>query len=379
MPELWKDWTWTERFPGWQEIQNYFAYVAKKLDLRKDAIFNTTVTSAKFDDAESKWTVNTEGGDIYKVKYLLLNIGFAAKRYIPDYKGFDSFKGEFLHSSKWPKQGIDLTNKRVAVVGTGSTGVQLTQDLGKIVKELVVFQRTPNLAIPMRQLSFQGEEQMYPKSEYPAIFEGRKKSFTGMSFNFIPKATLDDTPEQRLETYEKLWEKGDFHYWVATYQDMLFNEEANKEAYNFWRDKTRARIADPKMKDMLAPMIQPHSFGCKRISLENGYFEVFNQPNVHLVDIKATPIQEITEKGIKTVDKEWEFDYIILATGYDAMTGSIMKIDIRGPSGESLPEKWKEGTCTYLGMSINGFPNMFFTYGPQAPTVHCFPASSLTN
>ena len=210
---------------------------------------------------------------------------------------------------------------------------------------------------------------MNPKSEYPAIFAERKTTFTGFTFDFLPKATFDDTPEQRTVTYEKLWQEGHFQYWLATYRDMLFNEAANKEAYNFWRDKTRKRINDPMLKESLAPMVQPHSFGCKRISLENGYFEIFNQPHIHLADLKVNPIESITEKGIKTPEKEWEFDYIIMATGYDAINGSFMKIDIRGPSGESLAEKWKEGTRTYLGMSVSGFPNMFFTYGPQAPTV----------
>ncbi|RDW79911.1 putative cyclopentanone-monooxygenase protein [Coleophoma cylindrospora] len=371
MSEIWKTWSWKERFPDWQELQNYFAHVANTYDLRKDAIFNTSVTAAKFDDLTSKWTVTTDVGQTFEVKYLLLSTGFSAKRYIPDIKGLHSFKGEWLHPSYWPKEGLDLAGKKVAVIGTGSTGVQLVQSLSKEVGELVVFQRTPNLATPMRQVSFSPEEQSRAKADYPAMYENRTATFGGIDFDFAPKPTFQDSPEQRQEFYEKLWADGSFRYWLATYYDMLFDKAANKEAYNFWRDKTRAKINDPKLKDILAPMEQPHAFGCKRVSLENGYFEVYNQDNVGLVDLKATPIEEITEKGIKTSEREMEFDYIIMATGYDAITGGIMKIDIRGPSGTSISEKWKDGTATFLGMSSEGFPNMFFTYGPQAPTALC--------
>lgn len=369
MPDLWRDWTWQERFPGWQELQAYFAHVASTYDLRKDTIFDTCVTAATFDDLISKWTVKTNVGQIFEVKYLLLNTGFSAKRYVPDFKGLASFKGHWLHPSYWPKEGLDMAGKKVAIIGTGSTGLQLAQALSKEAKELVVFQRTPNLAIPMRQVSSLGEEQLHPKAEYPALYDGRKHSFGGLDFNFAPKATFQDSPEQRQDFYEKLWAEGSFQYWLGTYHDMLFDKAANIEAYNFWRDKTRAKINDSKLKDILAPMDQPHPFGCKRISLEKGYFEIFNQDNVDLVDLKTTPIEEITEKGIKTSEREREFDYIIMATGYDAITGGIKKIDIRGPSGTSISEKWEKGTATYLGMSTEGFPNMFFTYGPQAPTV----------
>jgi cation diffusion facilitator CzcD-associated flavoprotein CzcO len=211
------------------------------------------------------------------------------------------------------------------------------------------------------------------KSEYSHLFTHRMKSFSGFSFNFLPRATFDDTPEQRNNQYEELWAKGGFEFWLATYHDMLFVKEANKEAYNFWRDKTRARIHDPKIAEILAPMQQRHAFGCKRISLEREYFEIFNQPNVSLIDVSeiGTPIQEITKQGLKTTDKDFEFDVIIAATGYDAITGGIRQVDIKGVSGESLSDYWNDGAKTYLGMAVSGYPNMFFTYGPQAPTALC--------
>lgn len=261
----------------------------------------------------------------------------------------------------------------MAIIGTGSTGIQLAQELSEVADQLTVFQRTPNMSLPMAQVEYDLPKQALPKPEYPALFSGRTDSFSGFSFNFLPRSTFDDSPEERQKTYEELWSKGDFQFWLATYYDMLFAKEANNEAYKFWCEKTRAKINDPKVADILAPKEQPYAFGCKRISLENGYFEIFNKPNVSLVDVSknGTSIEEITEKGLKTTEKEYEFDYIVSATGYDAITGGLAQIDIKGPSGESLKEHWKDGAKTYLGMAVPGFPNMFFTYGPQAPTALC--------
>ena len=371
-PLLWTDWTWKQRFPGSEEIRAYFEYTAKKWNLRKDTVFDTYVKSAQWSDEEDKWTVQTKEGPTYKVKFLSLNTGFAAKRYIPDWPGVESFKGTFVHPSYWPHDEPGLKGKKIAVIGAGSTGVQLATDLAAVAGHLTHFQRTPNTALPMRQADYVNGEQEIPRPDYQSLFDHRKDSFSGFSFNFAPKSTWDDSPEDRQAFYQSLWDKGDFQFWLATYYDMLFTPEANKEAYNFWRDKTRARINDPKIKDILAPMEQPHAFGCKRISLENKFFEIFNQDNVSLVDMKATPIEAITEKGIKTSDGiEHEFDYIISATGFDAITGGLTDIDIRGTDGVSLKEKWKTGASTNLGMSVAGFPNMFFTYGPQAPTALC--------
>lgn len=345
--------------------------MSKKWDLTKDTIFNSFVDSATWDDAESKWTVTTKNGKLFKAKYLSFNTGFAAKRYIPDWKGIESFKGTFLHPSYWPKEGIDLKGKRVALIGTGATGVQIASEIAPIVDQLVVFQRTLAMCLPMKQIQFQNGEQAHPKKEYPRLYEGRGHSFSGFDYDFLGRTTFGDDPKRRQETYEQLWAEGDFRYWVGTYDDMLFSADANREAYNFWRDKTRARIDDPRARDLLAPMEQPYSFGCKRIPLEQRYFEIFNDPRVRLVDSNATPIEEITGNGLRTSEKDWDFDVIVCATGYDAFTGGLRQIDIRGPSGESLSDHWKDGTYTQLGMTVSGFPNMFFTYGPQAPTAFC--------
>lgn len=228
------------------------------------------------------------------------------------------------------------------------------------------------MAMPMGQKSFKAGETEFPHSAYPKILEDRKASFGGFDFSFTPMRTFLHSPEERREFYEELWKLGDFHFWLGTYHDMLFDKSANEEAYRFWRNKTRSRIADPKMRELLAPMEQPYAFGTKRVPLENGYYDLFNQQNVRLVDVNDTPISRITEKGIKTTAKEWEFDAIIAATGFDNVTGGFDQIEVQGTGGKMLKEKWKkEGLRTYLGMAVSGFPNLFFTYGPQAPTAFC--------
>ncbi|KAJ5910502.1 hypothetical protein N7504_005145 [Penicillium tannophilum] len=370
-PALWKDWSWKQRFPGSQELRDYFAFVADKWDLRSDTEFNTFISQAIFDEQSNVWHISSSGGKKFVAKYFLLNTGFSAKRHIPNWKGIDKFRGTWIHPSYWPKEDPDLNGKKVAVIGTGSTGVQLAQELSQVAGEFVLFQRTPNLALPMGQINFKDGEQGIPRKDYPDLFNGRRDSYGGFNFNFTPRSTFDDSPEKRMETYEELWKHGDFHFWLASYQDMMFTKEANKEAYDFWKSKVRPRIHDPRLRDILAPEIQPHGFGCKRISLENGFYEIFNQPNTSLVEIKSTPIVEVTERGIKTTEKEWEFDYVICATGFDAVTGGLLQMDIRGKNGQRLADKWKDGTKTYLGMAVSGFPNMFFTYGPQAPTALC--------
>ncbi|KAF4338160.1 cyclopentanone 1 2-monooxygenase [Fusarium beomiforme] len=370
-PTLWREWTWTQRFPGSKELRDYFSFVANKWDLRKDTDFNTRVEQADWDESSNNWTVKCSGGKVYQAQFLLLNTGFAAKRYIPDWKGIDKYRGIWIHPSYWPKEEPELRGKKIAVIGTGSTGIQLAQDLSGIAGEFTLFQRTPNMALPMKQINYQKNERALSDERYKTTFAGRHSSFGGFDFSFAPRNTLDDTPEQRKAFYEELWAQGDFHFWLATYQDTLFDPEANKEAYEFWKAKVRARIQNERIKEILAPEKQPYSFGCKRISLENEFYEIFNKPNAFLVDVNATPITEVTERGIRTTEKEWEFDCIACATGFDAITGGLLDMNITGAAGLKLSEKWKGGAKTYLGMSVSGFPNMMFTYGPQAPTALC--------
>lgn len=234
-PDLFNEWMWTQRFPGSAELRDYFRYVAEKWDLLKDTVFSTLVTGAVWDEASSKWMIYTNTDTTYSCRFFLPNIGFAAKRHIPDWEGRDMFQGTWMHPSFWPKDDPDLHGKKIAVIGTGSTGVQLTQALAPLASDFVLFQRTPNTALPMKQIEYDVHNiQATPREEYAELFEGREKSFGGFDFNFLDKNTFDDSEEVRQKTYEELWSHGDFHYWLATYQDMLFNDQANTEAYNFW-------------------------------------------------------------------------------------------------------------------------------------------------
>ncbi|CAJ2499862.1 Uu.00g027150.m01.CDS01 [Anthostomella pinea] len=371
--ELWNNWHWKQRFPAHTELRAYFDFVADKWDLTKDTYFETYISSAFWDESQARWFIQASDGRVFRAQFFLPNTGIAAKRSFPSWKGLSSFKGTVIHSSYWPHEEPDLVGKKVAMVGTGSTGVQIAQSLSTVAAELVVFQRTPAMAIPMKQVDYQDGESAMPKDAYPEFFKSVVDRFFGLNFQFVPRSTFDDDDAKRRATYESLWQQGDFAFWLGCYSDMPFNRAANHEAYKFWREKIRARIHDPRVRDMLAPEVPPHPFGCKRVPLENGYYEIFNKPNVQLVDINHTPVVEVTAQGLKTTEQTWDVDVIVLATGFDAVTGGLTNIDIRGVSGRSLREKWQQhqGPTTNLGISVAGFPNMFFSYGPQAPTAFC--------
>jgi cation diffusion facilitator CzcD-associated flavoprotein CzcO len=367
IPEIWKGWNWSQRYPDWKELQAYFEYCDSIMDIKKDVAFYTKVIEAYFDKTEGKWLIKTDDGRITKAKYFLPCIGFAAKEYVPNFPGLETFKGEIHHSSKWPESEVDVKGKKCAVIGTGSTGVQIIQEWAKISKSLVVFQRTPNLCIPM------GQKQLIPndqeKEKYPEIFHSRLVGVGGMTFQHIPKNTFEDSEEEREKNFEKLWAAGDFSFWVGGYKDCFTNLNANKKAYDFWAKKIRALITDEKKKDILAPLEPPHPFGVKRPSLFTDYYEQLNKPNVEIVSVKNNPIIEVIPEGIVTADgKLYEIDVLALATGFDAITGGFKKLGLSDINGEKLIKQWENGTKTYMGISISGYPNMFFTYGPQAPT-----------
>ncbi|RDB15910.1 Baeyer-Villiger monooxygenase [Hypsizygus marmoreus] len=373
MEELWKDWSWSERFPGQKELVEYFDYVDKKLDLRRDITFDTRVTAAHFDTTTNRWVVTTQNGITVRPRFLILCTGFASKPLIPDYKGLGTFKGVIHHTSRWPQEGVKWAGKRVGVIGTGASGVQVIQECGPDVSHLTVFQRTPNLALPMVQRKLDEKAQKKMKEEmYPYIFRRRLQTFGGFHFDTIKTSLFDLTPEELYLELDELWSKGGFHFWLGAHFDTFTDERANDELYAFWQKKVKARINDPEMQRKLAPIVAPHPFGTKRPCLEQRYYEVYNQPNVTLIDINENPISEITPKGVKTRDGvEHELDILVLATGFDAVTGSIAQIDIRGTDGVLIGEKWGKGLSTYLGLTSANFPNMFFLYGPHGPTAFC--------
>lgn len=367
-PELWNEWHWSETYPGQEEILRYFEFVDKKWDLSKDISFGTKVAKAIFDSDDNKWSVYSEDGSLWRARWLLPAMGFAAKEYIPSLKGLENFQGFTCHTAKWPKDPVDLRGKRVAVIGTGATGVQIIQELGPKVDHMVVFQRSPNCAMPMRQRITTPDA--VNKLEYPEMFKNMKLSATGSNFKSVPRGGMDDSPEQRQELFEALWELGGWAPTQANYGDLMTDIALNNTFYGFWRDKVRQRLTknDPELIENLAPRDPPFPFGTKRPSLEQSFYEVFNQDNVELVALKSNPIDEVEAHGIRTADGRFhEVDALILATGFDAVTGSFSRVDLQGVDGMRLSEKWSKGSRTSMGIATAGFPNMLFLYGPQSP------------
>ncbi|KAK2013502.1 FAD/NAD(P)-binding domain-containing protein [Colletotrichum eremochloae] len=370
IPAVTQTWNWTEKFPTSSELVKYFEHMDKVLDLSRDSIFNTKVTAAEFCDSNNRWTITTDkDSKPYKATYFIPAVGFAAKRLYPGWAGLENFKGVLHHSSFWPREGVDYAGKRVGIVGTGSTGVQMSQEMSKQAAELTIFQRTPNMALPLPNQKLTEEEQTARKKDYPAIHQSRLESTGGYDYSADAISTFDHTPERREAYYEDKWAQGGFKLWVGQYRDVLTSLEANRLTYDFWARKVRAQIKDPAKRDIVAPLEPPHPFGTKRPSLFINFYDVINQDHVHLADISRFPIERVTEDGLVTADgKLHKLDILVLATGFDAITGGLKAIQIRNGAGLLLRDKWASGTWTHLGLMTAGFPNMFFTYGPQAPT-----------
>jgi cation diffusion facilitator CzcD-associated flavoprotein CzcO len=369
--DLWPKWQFSELYPAWQEIREYFQYVDEKLGLGRDIRFNRRVTEAEFDPARNRWIVRSNDGSIASARYFVLCTGLGSKPYIPDLPGLSDFAGERHHTALWPQQGLDMAGKRVGIIGTGASGVQVAQEAAGMAAHLTVFQRTPNMALPMRQIKLDDDTIRRMKEKYPDIYHRRTKTFAGSDIDFLAKAGFEASDDDRQATFERLWETGGFAPWVGTFNDIFVNEEVNRAAYKFWRDKTRARINDPAVAEMLAPTEPIHPYGVKRPSLEQHFYEIFNQHNVSLVDLRTAPIERVTRNGIKTAAGEHDLDVLVLATGFDAVTGGLTSIDIRGTQGETLKEKWAKGVRAHLGMAVAGFPNLLFVYGPQSPNAFC--------
>lgn len=365
---LWKDWDMSERFPGHQELRDYFAHVESKLDLCKDCRFDTKVVAADFDDLERIWTLTASDGSTTRTRYVVFATGSTAEPYTPDFAGIEDYRGTLVHTARWPED-LEYAGKRVAVIGTGASGVQVIQSIGSAVEQLTVFQRTPNMALPMRQRTLSAADNAELKEAYPETFHRRNTAtFAGFSYDFDPRKTVELSTEEREAYYEQAWQEGGLRFWLANFVDLMFDDEANKHAYEFWKKKTRERITDPAKADLLAPHEPPHPFGTKREALYQDYYDVMNQENVEIVPVRETPIDRFTESGIRTSDgRERAFDIIVLATGFDNNTGALTSIDVRGTDGRTLREKWADGVDVYLGSMTHGYPNLVFLYGPQSP------------
>jgi cation diffusion facilitator CzcD-associated flavoprotein CzcO len=355
--ELLQEWDWKEHYSGQPENERYLNYVADKFDLRRDIQFNSHVTSAIYDEKAHRWEVGLESGPKMRAQFLIAAVGILSARYTPPFEGIDSFKGESFHTSRWPKEKVDFTGKRVAVIGTGATAVQLIPIIAKEVGHLTVFQRTPNYCAPLRNSIVDDETQRRFKATYPEIHKKIRETPAGFLHEFDRRRTFEVPKEERLKVYEELWAAPGFKKWLGNFRDIMTDREANEDFAEFVRNKIRARVKDPVVAEKLVPKGYP--FGAKRVPLETEYYEAYNRDNVVLVDIKEDPIERITPKGIKTTQHEYEFDVIIYATGFDAITGALTRIDIHGEGGQTLKDKWTDGIRTYLGLQTAGFPNLF--------------------
>jgi len=367
--EVQQEWTWSERYSGQPEILRYINHVADRFDLRREIQFNTTVTSAKYDEAKNCWEVRTDKGDEVTARFLITATGCLSVPQIPDYRGLSDFKGQKYHTGNWPKEGVDLKGKRVAVMGTGSTGIQAITAIAKEAGHLVVLQRTPNFSLPAQNALLKPEEIREVKATYAAIRKRARMSASGNVYlgdSMGKTSALDASPEEREREFERRWQIGGARLVVA-YKDIGTDETANGTAAEFVRKKIRQIVKDPKVAESLCPTTYP--IGAKRICLDSGYFETFNRDNVTLVDLKKTPIMEFTPTGFLTTEGEFQLDCVVFATGFDAITGPLLAMGIMGAGGRKLSEKWQAGPRTYLGLITAGFPNLFMITGPGSPGV----------
>jgi cation diffusion facilitator CzcD-associated flavoprotein CzcO len=355
--ELLQEWDWKEHFSAQPDTERYLNFVADKFNLRDDIQLSSRVTGAVFDQKTSTWEVTINDKRKTRAQFLIAAVGILSARFTPDFAGSDSFKGLSLHTGSWPKEPVDLKGKRVAIIGTGPTAVQLITEVAKEVGQLTVFQRTPNYCAPLRNGPVSLETQRKWKESYDEIHKQIHASSFGFRHEFDVRSVFEVNREERLARYEELWQQPGFAKWLSNFHDIGTDPKANEDFAEFVRDKIRARVKDPIVAEKLVP--KDHPFGAKRIPLESGYYEVYNQPNVELVSVRETPIERITPKGIKTSDKEYEFDVIIYATGFDAITGPLTRIDIRGEMGKTIKEAWADGPRTNLGIQVAGFPNLF--------------------
>ena len=364
--DLLEEWTWSERFAGQPEILRYLQHVADRFDLRRDIRFGTRVVAAAWDDDAGRWTVDTDDGGRVAARFLVTAVGCLSTTNLPDFPGRDSFRGDSHHTGLWPHEGVDFTGKRVAVIGTGATGVQLIPEVAEQAAHVTVFQRTPNYDIAGGNHPVTPEFDRRIKDDYRAIWARTRETAFGFPYDVADRTALSVPDDERREIFEAAWAQGGFRL-GTTFNDLLLDADANETAAEFLRSKIRERVDDPGVAEMLAPT--DHPFFTKRPPLENGYYETFNRENVTLVDARRTPIEAITPAGVRTADGEYEVDSIVYATGFDAMTGTLFRLGITGRDGVALTEKWAQGPRSYLGIATHDFPNLFMLTGPQSPSV----------
>jgi cation diffusion facilitator CzcD-associated flavoprotein CzcO len=367
--ELLDEWNWKEHFAPQAETLEYLNFVADRLDLKRDIEFNARIEAATFSEPDNRWEVVTESGERAVAQFLITAVGVLSAPYIPDIPGRDTFTRASWHTAHWPHEPVDFRDKRVGVIGSGATAVQLITEVAKSVGHLTVFQRTANYCIPLHNREITADEQANLHARSGDIFEQCRHSFGAFIHDFDPRSAFDVDDAEREAIYEQLYREPGFGFWLGNFHDIMTDEKANATIAEFVRRKIRERVRDPELAEKLTP--RDHHFGTKRVPLESGYYEVYNQPNVALVDLKETPIECITETGVRTSTQEYEFDILIFATGFDAVTGALTRMDIRGEGGQLLRDKWRDGPLTYLGLQIAGFPNLFTVVGAHNAANFC--------
>ncbi len=365
--ELQREWEWSERYSGQPEILRYANHVADRFDLRRDIEFETSVISAHYQDDEINWCVTTDQGETVVARYLIMATGCLSSTNLPDIEGISDFHGETYHTGQWPHERVILQGKRVGIIGTGSSAIQAIPYLAKEARELVVFQRTPNFSIPARNREADQEEVDRVKRDYRAFRELNRLAPAAIRGTMPGRneSVLEVAKEERIKELQKRWEHGGFAF-MGAFNDLGLNQEANDIAAEFVREQIRKIVDDPDIAETLSP---DNVIGCKRLCLDTEYYETYNLPHVSLIDINKDPIECLTTGGVKTTSTEFEFDVVVFATGFDAMTGTLLRVDIRGKDGQTLQHKWAEGPKTYLGLTTSNFPNMFLISGPGSPSV----------
>ena len=364
--DLLNEWNWSERYPAQAETESYLNYVADKFSLRRDIQFNTRVSAAEFDEGSGRWTVSTQTGERFSAQFLVMATGGLSSPTVPKFAGYENFEGDSFHTARWPREPVDFTGKRVGVMGTGATGIQVIQTIAPQVAHLTVFQRTPTYAIPMRNPKYDAARMAELRHSYPAMKELVHNTFTGNDYDFGTVLFGDLTPAEREARLWDYWRDGSLKFWVGAFGELFADQVVNDYVSDFVRARIRERVQDPQVAAKLMPT--DYGFGTRRVPLESGYYETFNRANVSLVDTNATPIERFTDTGIKTGDAEHPLDMMIFATGFDAGTGALTAIDIRGRDGLSLKDAWaRDGIRAWLGLQVHGFPNMFMIMAPLSP------------
>ena len=366
--ELTRNWEWSERYPGPPEILRYLNHVADRFDLKRDIRFNTRVKSAHYDETANVWRVTTNAGETLTAQFLITAVGCLSSANIPSFPGLDAFQGRWYHTGQWPHEGVDFSGKRVGMIGTGSTGIQAAPVIAETAAHLTVFQRTANYSVPARNGPLTPEFKRYVKENAGKIRQVMHASVNGHPWLIDDRLAVKTPPQERQALYEAAWQHGGLRF-RAAFRDLLVDKAANDTAVTFIRDKIRAIVKDPETAAKLSDF--DHPYASKRPPIDTDYFETFNRDNVELVDVRAAPIERITPLGIRTRDADYPLDIIVFATGFDGMTGSLLRIDIRGRDGLSLVKAWDAGPRNYLGLQVAGFPNLFTVTGPGSPSVLC--------